>query len=220
METEPDLAECRASRAVERRHRIADAARKLFMEKGFHGTGVAQIAAESGVRVGQLYRDFASKEEIVAEIVQTHVGLFLDEDDLRDAVLRQDARAARRWLNRFLEEGGKDDECATDDCAIFAEIHAEASRNQRIAVIVRDTDARVRNNIAAALAVLAPGAAIASQRMMLSRIILSLAHGLWHRMITDPAAPQAALSQYASKLLQPEIDALVAASRMALIQQP
>lgn len=220
METEPDQAECRASRAEERRRRIAEAARKLFMEKGFHGTGVAQIAAESGVRVGQLYRDFASKEEIVAEIVQTHVGLFLDEDDLRDAVLRQDARAARRWLNRFLEEGGKDDGCATADCAIFAEIHAEASRNQRIAVIVRDTDARVRNNVAAALAVLAPGAAIASQRMMLAHIILSLAHGLWHRMITDPGAPQAALAQYASKLLRPEIDALVAASRTALIEQP
>lgn len=213
LDTETDPVECRASRALERRRRIAEAARKLFVEKGFHGTGVAQIAADSGVGVGQLYRDFASKEEIVAEIVQTHVGIFLDEEGLHDAVLRQDAPAARRWLSRFLEEGGQDDECAPEDCAIFAEIHAEASRNARIAVIVRDTDARVRGNIATALGVLAPGAALAGRRMMLARIILSLAHGLWHRMITDPTAPQAELAHCASQLLQPEIDALIAASR-------
>lgn len=215
LETEPDLVECRASRAVERRRRIADAARKLFIEKGFHGTGVAQIAAESGVRVGQLYRDFASKEDIVAEIVHTHVGLFLDEEGLRDAVLRHDAASARRWLSRFLEEGGQDDECASDDCAIFAEIHAEASRNARIAVIVRDIDARVRGNIAAALGVLAPGAALNARRTMLARLILSLAHGLWHRLITDPDAPHADLAHHATLLLQPEIDALIAASRPA-----
>ena len=213
LDSETDLVECRASRAVERRGRIAGAARRLFMEKGFHGTGVAQIAAESGVKVGQLYRDFASKEEIVAEIVQTHVGLFLDEEGLHDAVQRQDAVAARRWLSRFLEDDGRDDEGACEDCSIFAEIHAEASRNARIAAIVRDTDARVRTNIATALGVLAPGAALAAQRMMLARIILSLAHGLWHRLITDPDAPQADLAHYASQLLGPEIDALIAASR-------
>lgn len=215
LDSETDLLECRATRAAERRFRIAEAARKLFKEKGFHGTGVAQIAADSGVRVGQLYRDFASKEDIVAEIVQTHVGLFLDEDGLQDAVMRQDAQAARQWLSRFLEEDGRDDENATEDCSIFAEVHAEASRNDRIAVIVRDTDARVRNNIAAALGVLAPGDAIAAQRMMLARIILSLAHGLWHRLITDPDAPQSDLAHYASQLLGPEIDALIAASRTA-----
>lgn len=205
--TEP--VECRATRAMERRARIAEAARKLFMEKGFHGTGVAQIAAESGVRVGQLYRDFASKEEIVAEIVQTHVGIFLDEQGLRDAVERQDAIAARRWLSRFLEEDGRECDHATEDCAIFAEVHAEASRNARVATIVRETDARVRDNIAAALGVIAPGEALAARRMMLARIILSLAHGLWHRLITDPDAPQAQLAVYASQLLQPEIDALI-----------
>ena len=215
LDTETDLVECRTKRAAERRRRIAKAARKLFVEKGFHGTGVAKIAADSGVGVGQLYRDFASKEEIVAEIVQTHVGIFLDEEGLRDAVLRQDGNAARQWLSRFLEEGGQHDEHATDDCAIFAEIHAEASRNDRIATIVRDTDARVRNNIATALAVLAPGAASAGRRTMLARIILSLAHGLWHRLITDPGAPQAELAHFASELLQPEIDALIAASRPA-----
>ncbi|MES2492242.1 MAG: TetR/AcrR family transcriptional regulator [Pseudomonadota bacterium] len=205
--------ECRSSRGAERRRRIADTARRLFVEKGFHGTGVALIAAESGIGVGQLYRDFAGKEAIVADIVHTHVGLFLDEDGLHDAAARDDARAARRWLSRFLEEGGQTKDGAAGDCALFAEVHAEASRNERVAAIVRETDARVRDNIATALAVLAPGERLARRRELLAGVILSLAHGLWHRIITDPGAPQVELAQYASQLMQREIDALVRDSR-------
>ncbi|RZM06398.1 MAG: TetR/AcrR family transcriptional regulator, partial [Sphingomonas sp.] len=37
-------------------------ARRLFVEHGFHSTGIALIAKESGVAVQQLYRDFPSKE--------------------------------------------------------------------------------------------------------------------------------------------------------------
>jgi len=208
-------ADCRTTRAAERRRRIAETARRLFVDKGFHGTGVALIAAQSGVGVGQIYRDFASKEEIVAEIVHTHVGLLLDEGGLRDAVARRDPAAARQWLSRFLEDGGQTREGAETNCALFAEVQAEASRNERIAAIVRDIDARVRSDIATALAVLAPGDALGRRREMLANIILSLSHGLWNRLITDPSTQPRELAHYASALLQPEIDALVAASRRA-----
>jgi AcrR family transcriptional regulator len=48
-------------KAAQRREKIIEAARKLFIDNGFHATGVAQIAKESGIAVGQLYRDFASR---------------------------------------------------------------------------------------------------------------------------------------------------------------
>ena len=57
-----------ATRAEQRRARIIAAARTLFAENGFHNTGIAQIAKQSGVLVGQIYRDFANKEEIVVAI--------------------------------------------------------------------------------------------------------------------------------------------------------
>jgi len=44
-----------AERANARRERIMASARRLFLINGFHATGVAQIARESGVAVGQLY---------------------------------------------------------------------------------------------------------------------------------------------------------------------
>ena len=56
-------------KAEQRRDRVIEAARKLFIDKGFHGTGIAQIAKDSGIAVGQLYRDFSAKEDIVAAIV-------------------------------------------------------------------------------------------------------------------------------------------------------
>ncbi len=71
---------CRATRADDRRRHLIDVARKLFTEHGFHATGVAQIAAASGIRVGQIYRDFSGKEDIVAAIVAEDVAAFLDED--------------------------------------------------------------------------------------------------------------------------------------------
>ena len=39
-----------ADRAATRRRRIIEAARSLFVANGFHATGVAQIARESGGR--------------------------------------------------------------------------------------------------------------------------------------------------------------------------
>ena len=57
------------SRAALRRRRITDAARKLFVANGFHATGMAQLAKASGIAVGQIYRDFAAKEDIVAALV-------------------------------------------------------------------------------------------------------------------------------------------------------
>ena len=69
----------RAGRATQRRAHILEISRRLFIENGFHGTGVAQIASASGIKVGQIYRDFASKEDIIAAIAARDLTRFLDE---------------------------------------------------------------------------------------------------------------------------------------------
>jgi AcrR family transcriptional regulator len=43
---------------------IREAACKLFFEKGFHGTSIREIAAESGMSMGQLYHYINSKDDI------------------------------------------------------------------------------------------------------------------------------------------------------------
>ncbi|MDP3286549.1 MAG: TetR/AcrR family transcriptional regulator, partial [Desulfobacterales bacterium] len=54
----PDLVE-------KRRRQIAEAAVKLFIEKGFHKTSTRQIAKAAGVSIGSLYEYIASKEDIL-----------------------------------------------------------------------------------------------------------------------------------------------------------
>lgn len=44
--------------------RILDAAYALFMEQGYHGTSMRQIAERAGITMGGVYNHFASKEAI------------------------------------------------------------------------------------------------------------------------------------------------------------
>ena len=48
---------------------IEDAAVELFMEKGYHGTSMRQIAERSQLALGGIYNHFKSKEEIFEAII-------------------------------------------------------------------------------------------------------------------------------------------------------
>jgi len=62
--TPPDDANLGPSQQA-RREAILAAALELFDERGFHGSAVPAIAERAGVGAGTLYRNFASKEELV-----------------------------------------------------------------------------------------------------------------------------------------------------------
>jgi AcrR family transcriptional regulator len=50
--------------AVDRRTGIIEAAHRLFVENGFNGTSMRQIAAQSGSSLGGIYNHFDGKEEL------------------------------------------------------------------------------------------------------------------------------------------------------------
>lgn len=57
----------------EGRHAIVTAATTKFAERGFHGTSMRDIAAEAGITAASIYHHFASKQEILSEIlIETH----------------------------------------------------------------------------------------------------------------------------------------------------
>ncbi len=64
-----DVGEKQASRKSKRpaRERICETARDLFYQRGIRGVGVELIAAEAGTTKMSLYRNFASKDELIAE---------------------------------------------------------------------------------------------------------------------------------------------------------
>lgn len=73
MATPPSVDDPPLSRRApeERRARIVSAAARLFAERGYEETGVADIAAEAGVAVGTVYRFFPDKPSL-------EIGVILD----------------------------------------------------------------------------------------------------------------------------------------------
>ena len=54
--------------------RIVELAAKRLREEGLDGIGVADLMKEAGLTVGGFYKHFASRDELVAEAVQSAVG--------------------------------------------------------------------------------------------------------------------------------------------------
>lgn len=57
---------------------VVRAARKLFVEKGFHGVPIPEIVKASGVSVGAIYLHFGSKDQLAATIYQKTLEDFLE----------------------------------------------------------------------------------------------------------------------------------------------
>jgi AcrR family transcriptional regulator len=94
-----------ASDSIDPRGRLIAAARRLFAERGFHGTTADQLIDAAGLTRGALYRDFADKRDLfraVFEAVEADLGLRIagalrpDDslDDQRRAALRVFLRSA------------------------------------------------------------------------------------------------------------------------------
>jgi AcrR family transcriptional regulator len=63
------------------RLRVIAAARELFDQQGFQGTTIREIAGHAGVSVGSVFTTFASKYEILSQVMQDRLeGLYAELD--------------------------------------------------------------------------------------------------------------------------------------------
>jgi AcrR family transcriptional regulator len=171
----------RGERAIARRRHLLDTARALFVAQGFHQTGIARIADVSGIAVGQIYRDFETKGEIIAAICEADVTEWLDEDALAAAVASGDPQAIRGWLTRFSDDSDEDDD------GMLIEILAEAARNPEVATICSALDVRIRESLSTALRAIAPpGAASDDEIAFKIELILTIGFGARCRRIFRP----------------------------------
>lgn len=75
------------------KEKIDSAALKIFVEKGYENTKISNIAAESKVSVGNIYRYYKSKEEIFYSIAPESVLEELKSILINKVVLAKDKRA-------------------------------------------------------------------------------------------------------------------------------
>jgi AcrR family transcriptional regulator len=108
--------------AERNRRRVLDAAEALFRERGLD-VGVAEISERAGVGRGTLFRNFPSKEDLIAAIVVERMGeavergrTLLDAPDAGEALFEFLAEiAGRQQLDRALFEAVADAWLANDE---------------------------------------------------------------------------------------------------------
>jgi AcrR family transcriptional regulator len=71
----------RQSQKEATRQRVLDAARDLFDSHGYQGTTIREIAKRAQVSVGSVFTTFASKGEILSEVMQTRLDPLYAEID-------------------------------------------------------------------------------------------------------------------------------------------
>ena len=60
------------SKGQRTREVIIDAAKDLFVEQGYHGTSMRQVAERAGIALGGIYNHFAGKEEIFEAVFEAY----------------------------------------------------------------------------------------------------------------------------------------------------
>lgn len=166
-------------RADAQRERILAAARQCFIDKGFHGASMALIADTAGMSPGLMYRYFASKNDIVLEIIRRQL-------EFSRLHIRQNRGAdeATAGLIQFLKQGDADDPAAMH-AALFLETSAEGSRDPQIGAAVLESDRQTRNDLRAWVARRKPQ----QQAQLEPRAVLlqCLFEGLIVRVVREPA---------------------------------
>lgn len=104
----------RQTRAVvsDKREAILRSAIKVFAEKGYFNSKVADIAKEAGIADGTVYLYFKSKDEILYSIFDRAMADFIEEGKKELALLEKAEDKLRRISQLHLERLGEDREMA------------------------------------------------------------------------------------------------------------
>lgn len=100
--------------------RLREAAIQLFAERGFHGTGIRDIAAAAGTTLSSLYHHCGSKDDLLVDIMEASTVPLL--------------AAAERVLATLPEPATR--------LAMLVEQHVWAHATNRLATLVTDTEMR------------------------------------------------------------------------------
>lgn len=161
---------------------IAHAASGVFLERGFHGTSMQEIARAAGVSMGLLYRYFDNKEAIVAAAAR------LDRREVLDAITAletsDDLAGDVSRLGRSLIDAALSDRYVS----LVAEITAEGLRNPRIAEVLKEDQRELSRALASALDVHRRKGLLGgnTDTGALAVTILTLVDGLAVRLSIDP----------------------------------
>ena len=170
------------ARVEAQRERILVAAQKCFVDRGFHGASMANIADTAGMSAGLIYRYFAGKNEIILAIVEHQLAMLLG-----DIQLKRKVDMTAELIASFDRCG--DAQTRGMNPALLLEMSAEATRDPSIAASLDGFDKALRAALvrwltdAAASGGCAMPEPIARQRALLMQLLFE---GLKVRQTREP----------------------------------
>ena len=175
--------------SLDRPAQILNAALICFAKRGFHQASMHDIAAEAGVSVGLIYRYFQNKEAVISAMADRH------KKEIHELLER--ARQAPRLLES-LEILFTAHCCEEGEprllSAFVVDLYAEASRNPRVADLVRDMLQTAMAGVTDLIA-RAPEARHAAHDLtpaQMAELIFAVARGMLMRDVLQPHALTAA----------------------------
>ena len=167
----------------DRRTQILDAALVCFAKRGFHQASMHDIAAEASISVGLIYRYFENKEAVISAMADRH------KKEISEVLQR--ARQAPTLLESV--EILFTAHCCENEprviSAFVVDLYAEASRNPRVADLVRDVLQTAMDGLTDLIA-RAPEAQAAAHGLSpseLAELIYAVARGM---LMLDVLRPQ------------------------------
>jgi len=116
----------------DRHTQILDAALVCFAKRGFHQASMHDISAEAGISVGLIYRYFENKDAVISAMADRH------KKEIHEVLQRAQQAPTLLESLEILFTAHCCEDAPQVVSAFVVDLYAEASRNQRVADLVRD----------------------------------------------------------------------------------
>lgn len=160
--------------------RIVTLAAKRLREEGLEGIGVADLMKEAGLTVGGFYKHFASRDELVAEAVETAIGSWRRQQE--DKGIDPESVPLNDYTDNYLSQRHRD-HCG-EGCA-YAALTADMARGSD-AVRAVATEGLRRNFASMAARMPQPETEEARRKAIIASCLMTGALGL-ARVANDEA---------------------------------
>ena len=187
---------------LDRGNEILSHARLAFVEKGFDGASMQDLARAAGMSAGNFYRYFPSKAALIEALVARDLAKV--EDAFQAISRSEDPMTALRAALR--EEMGK--HCAGGDNLLWAEISAAAAHKPEIAAILGAMQDRIIYRMAQVIGITG---GLSEEEAVLrfgtqARLIFLIMHGAMTAPVAHRRPPDGELTELVMRTIDRILD--------------
>lgn len=166
----------RRERSEQTRAELVEAARRVFLERGFHGASLDDISLEAGFTTGAVYSRFGGKDALFLAVLDHHIEQRL-ERYLEAAAHAPDFETACRELGRAAVAAGRREPGWTP---LLMEFWMHAARRDDLRAAVLERNERQLDVLAERMEEIAARDGISARRPVreILRAVTALARGL------------------------------------------